>query len=105
MTGSWETNDYSIFLCYNVANPDASPEGTCICSFTTFSAVDDWNNVTPEKYVELKNKVAKKFLWKLKEKTGITLQGHIEEMSVATPWTFARYLNAPEGSVYGYETR
>ena len=105
MTGSWETNDYSIFLCYNVANPDASPEGTCICSFTTFSAVDDWNNVTPEKYVELKNKIAKKFLWKLKEKTGITLQGHIEEMSVATPWTFARYLNAPEGSVYGYETR
>ena len=25
-------------------------------------------------------------------------------MAVATPWTFARYLNAPEGAVYGYET-
>ena len=41
----------------------------------------------------------------LKEKTGIDLEGHIEEMEVASPWTFARYLGVPEGSVYGYEAR
>ena len=40
----------------------------------------------------------------LKEKMGVDLTGHIEEMAVASPWTFARYLNAPEGAVYGYET-
>lgn len=41
----------------------------------------------------------------LKRDAGIDLRGHIEEMSVASPWTFARYLGNPEGSVYGHETR
>ena len=41
----------------------------------------------------------------LKDKTGIDLVGHIEEMEIASPWTFARFLGVPEGSVYGYETR
>ena len=36
--GGIETNDYRIFLCYNVANPKASPEGTCICSFTSMGS-------------------------------------------------------------------
>ena len=27
---------------------------------------------------------------------------HIEEISVATPVTFARYLGTPEGTIYGY---
>lgn len=39
------SNDYSIFLCYNIVNPDASPKGSCICSFTTFGAPEDWNNL------------------------------------------------------------
>ena len=99
-----ETNEYAIFLCYNVANPKASPEGTCICSFTTFGAPKDWNELPQEAYVAFKNKVAEKFLHTLKEKAGIDLAGHIEEMAVATPWTFARYLNTPEGCVYGPET-
>ena len=98
------TNDYSIFLCYNVANPKASPEGTCICSFTTFGSPADWNDLKPEEYVKFKTYVAKKFLASLKEKVGIDLAGHIEEVSVASPWTFSRYLGTPEGSVYGHET-
>lgn len=51
-----------------------------------------------------KNNVAKKFLACLKEKAGIDFSGCIEEVSVASPWTFARYLGTPEGSVYGHET-
>ncbi len=102
--GGMKTNDYSIFLCYNVVNPDASPEGTCICSFTTFGSPVDWNDLSQEDYFKFKTDGAKKMLKVLKDKTGIELEGHIEEMSVASPWTFARYLNAPEGSVYGYET-
>ena len=99
-----ETNEYSIFLCYNIANPEASPEGTCICSFTSFGAPKDWNDLKMEDYVAFKNGVAKKFLKCLKDKAGIDLSGHIEEMAVASPWTFARYLGTPEGSVYGHET-
>lgn len=103
--GGLKTNEYSIFLCYNVANPEASPEGTSLVSFTTFANPDEWNNVSEADYVALKNKFAQKFIDTLKKKTGIDIAPYIEEVSVASPWTFARYLNAPEGSVYGYETR
>lgn len=98
------TNDYSIFLCYNIADPDFSPKGTCVVSFTTFGSPKDWNDLKQEDYFKFKNDGAKKMLRSLKDKTGIDLSGHIEEMAVASPWTFARYLNVPEGAVYGYET-
>ena len=98
-------NDFSIFLCYNVANPNASPKGTCIVSFTTFASPKEWENLSQENYFDFKNKFATKFVESLREKTGIDISNHIEEMSVASPWTFARYLNVPEGSVYGYEAK
>ncbi len=100
-----DTNNYSIFLCYNIANPEASPEGTCMCSFTTmFTSAEDWNNVDEKDYYRVKTKLAEKFLDILKEKTGLDLAPYIEEISIASPMTFARYLGVPEGSVYGYET-
>ena len=102
--GGMSTNNYSIFLCYNITNPEFSPEGTCVCSFTTFGSPCDWNDLKQEDYFRFKNEGVKKMLKILKEKTGIDLSGHIEEIEVASPWTFARYLGAPEGSVYGYET-
>ena len=98
-------NNYSIFLCYNVENPGFSPEGTCVCSFTTLASPVDWDGLSQKDYFEFKNQIAEKMLLNLKNRTGIDLFGHIEEMEVASPWTFARYLGVPEGSVYGYETR
>ncbi len=102
--GGMDTNEYSIFLCYNIVTPECSPEGTCICSFTTFCAPEEWNSLSQEDYYKFKTDIAKKMLKNLKDKAGIELEGHIEEMSIASPWTFARYLGTPEGSVYGYET-
>ena len=101
--GGMKTNDYSIFLCYNIVQPEFSPKGTCVCSFTTFGAPVDWNDLSQEDYFKFKNEGAKKMLRTVKEKMGVDLTGHIEEMEVASPWTFARYLGVPEGSVYGYE--
>ena len=98
------TNDYAIFLCYNVVNPDASPKGTCMCSITSMVAPQDWENLTDQQYLDLKNKFARKLMNIVKEKMGIDISNHIEEISIATPWTFARYLNVPEGAVYGHET-
>ena len=101
-----DTDNYGIFLCYNVVNDEASPEGTCICSFTTmFTDASDWNKVNEDNYVATKELLAKRFIKSLKDKTGIDLMPYIEEISIATPMTFARYIGVPEGSVYGYETR
>lgn len=99
------TNNYSIFLCYNVCNPGFSPEGTCVVSLTTMTGAEDWNNLNEEQYFKYKNDFVRKILANLKHKTGIDITPYIEEATVATPLTFARYLGAPEGSVYGYETR
>ncbi len=100
-----DTNEYSIFLCYNIHNPGFSPDGTCVCSFTTmFTSGEDFNDLDETEYYKLKTKMAKRFINTLKEKAGIDISGAIEEITVASPYTFARYLNAPEGGVYGYET-
>ena len=37
------------------------------------------------------------------EVTGCRLQGHIEEIVVASPMTWARYLGTPKRDAYGYE--
>ena len=100
----FDSNNFSILVCYNVANPKASPEGTCICSITTFGSPADWDNLKPEDYALFKTKCAEKLIAQLKERTGIDLAGHVEEIAIATPWTFARYLGTPEGCVYGHET-
>lgn len=99
-----QSNDYSILCCYNVPIPDFSPEGTCVVSFTTFYTTDDWGNVEIEDYHKMKNKIAGDMIETLKKRTGIDISDSIEEMEVATPWTFARYIYTPEGSCYGYET-
>ena len=99
-----DSNEYAIFLCYNVINPDASPYGTCICSITSMVSPEDWDNLKDQKYIDFKGQFAKKMMNLVKEKMGIDLKDHIEEISIATPLTFARYLNVPEGAVYGHET-
>ena len=35
--------------------------------------------------------------------TGLDIRSHIEEIVVAAPVTWARYLGTPQGDVYGYE--
>ena len=39
----------------------------------------------------------------LKNKLGIDITPYIEEVEVATPMTFARYLGTPDGTPYGFE--
>ncbi len=97
------TDDFFIFLCYNIANPAFSPDGTCVVSLTTFTSADDWNGLDSSDYGWQKSRVASELVRELREITGIDIAPHIEEMETASPLTFARYLNTPEGCVYGYE--
>ena len=100
-----ETNKYNIALCYNVVNPKASPEGTCIVSLTTTYMEDCWSEIDPKDYVKTKNKVASDMIDWFEEKTDIIIRPYIEEFEVATPWTFCRYASVPQGAAYGYELR
>ena len=59
--------------------------------------------MTEEEYFKLKDKIARSCVERYEEVTGCDLQSHIEEIVVASPVTWARYLGTPKGDVYGYE--
>ena len=92
-------------VCLNRAYPECSPEGTCMMYFTTLYMSDDWGNVKPEDYFKTKDKVANMMIDRFEKDTGAKIRDSIEEISVATPLTYARYCGHPEGVIYGYESQ
>ena len=54
-------------ICLNAVIPDCSPPGTCIVSITTAFRPGVWDNVKPEEYFEIKNKIASLLIHKCKE--------------------------------------
>ena len=90
-------------LCYNIVNPNISPEGTCIVSMTSAYSADVWGEVDEKDYFAKKTELAEQAIALYEKATGVTLKPYIEEIEVATPWTFSRYAGVPEGGVYGYE--
>ncbi|MCR5741846.1 MAG: FAD-dependent oxidoreductase [Gammaproteobacteria bacterium] len=89
--------------CLNNVNPGCSPEGTTILYMTSLYFSDAWKSVKEKDYYKFKNEVANKFIEDFEKATGATLKGHIEEIAIATPLTYARYCGHPQGTIYGYE--
>ena len=93
-----------IVNCLNNVIPDSSPDGTCTLFFTMpIFGHDVPTDLKPEDYKKYKNDLAKKYILDAEKTLGISIMPHIEEISVATPVTFARYLGTPEGTIYGYK--
>ena len=94
---------YYIVNCLNKIVPDCTPEGTCTLFFTIpFFDGDFPTNLKPQDYKKYKNKLAEEYIADYEELMGLDIRSHIEEISIATPVTFARYLNTPNGEIYGY---
>lgn len=100
---SIEDSKYAIMNCLNTVIPDSSPEGTCTLFFTTMYYGDVWKDVKPEEYKKLKIKIAGEVIGNCEEALGIDLKPYIEEVVIAAPPTFARYLKTPRGTPYGYQ--
>ncbi|HRX58052.1 MAG TPA: NAD(P)/FAD-dependent oxidoreductase [Eubacteriales bacterium] len=93
-----------IVNCLNKVIPDSSPKGTCTLFFTIpIFGSDLPDDLTPEGYKKYKNEIARKYIADYEKLMGLSILPHIEEISVATPVTFARYLGTPEGTIYGYK--
>lgn len=99
------TNEVQATVCLNRAYPECSPEGTTMMYFTTLYMSDDWANVKPEDYVATKEDVAKRMIERFEQDTGCKISDSIEEISIATPMTYARYCLHPQGDIYGYESQ
>lgn len=92
-----------IVNCLNRAIPDSSPEGTCTLFFTALLREAAWGDIEPKDYKRVKNRIARRMIEACERRLGLEIQPHIEEIVISTPATFARYLNTPNGTPYGYE--
>ena len=88
--------------CINIINPEASPEGTSIFAIVYPYMTEAWGSVKPEEYAKVKSRIADQLIARYEQVMGVDLRSHIEEIEVATPVTFARYMGTPQGTCYGY---
>lgn len=93
---------YLTCICHNLANPDATPAGTCSYSITTLPRVDGWKTVKAEDYDKVRREVAKQMIDYMSDYLGVNLLDHILEIVIETPMTVNRYTNAWNGCIYGY---
>ena len=84
------------------ANPDAAGENRAFLQFSKFYMGDPFKDVTEENYFKVKDRIARECVDRYEEATGCHIREHIEEIVVASPVTWARYLGTPRGDVYGY---
>jgi phytoene dehydrogenase-like protein len=101
----WRTMDpqeWALLSCYDVADPEFSPPGACQAALVALQYADPWYSVSPQHYVDAKNRYAESML-QLAERVFPGLRGHIEELEAATPLTHLRYLGHPGGAIYGLD--
>lgn len=95
---------FYVVNCLNEVIPDCSPEGTSMLFFTIPLYGNELPaDLTPENYKRYKNDIAARYIKDYEDTLGIKISDHIEEIAVATPVTFARFLGTPDGEIYGYD--
>ena len=93
---------YCIIICLNEILPDCTPKGTSQLFLTTMTFGDVMKGVRPQDYKKFKTKVAKDMIETCEKALNLSITPYIEEIEIALPPTFARYLNTPQGTPYGY---
>lgn len=98
---SCEKNSF-LLSCYDVADPEFSPQGCCQVALVTMKYAEPWLRLPPSHYYDEKFRCAEQLLKRAEEVfPGITAA--IEEMDIATPLTHMRYLSHPGGGAYGFD--
>ncbi|MBR6352117.1 MAG: NAD(P)/FAD-dependent oxidoreductase [Firmicutes bacterium] len=93
---------YLTCICHNLANPDATPKGTCSYSITTLPQVDGWKTVSADEYDEVKHRVARQMIDDMSAYLGVNLLDHVLECVIETPMTVSHYTGMWNGCIYGY---
>ncbi|MBW1780946.1 MAG: NAD(P)/FAD-dependent oxidoreductase [Deltaproteobacteria bacterium] len=91
-----------VLSCYDVADPDFSPAGTCQANIVTLKYGEPWMHIPPTQYHSVKFRCAESMLRRV-EAIFPGVRDHMEEVEVATPLTHMRYLGHPNGAIYGFE--
>jgi prolycopene isomerase len=94
-------DDLLVLSCYDVADPDFSPSGTCQLNVVTLKYGEPWLRIPPTQYHRTKYKSAEGMLRRVEE-IWPEIRNHMEEVEAATPLTHMRYLGHPNGAIYGF---
>ena len=98
-----ESPELYILNCLDILAPTKESDHSSILYFSIPCEVASFpKHLKPEEYKAYKNKIAEMYIKDAEETFNIDIKNHIEEISIATPATFARYLSTPGGSIYGY---
>lgn len=93
-------NGCNAVVLENAIDPKSPTTTLCI---TSVLFGDDFEKVvTKDNYLEMKEKLAQHFISVFERATGSNIFSAIEEIEIATPVTFSRYVGHPSGSIYGY---
>ena len=92
-------------MCPNPLIPDASPEGTSILHLETIYRAEPWGKLTDKEYFAKKHELAGDLIDRASDVLGFRIRDYIEEIEVAAPQTFARYIGSYMGNVYAYDHR
>jgi phytoene dehydrogenase-like protein len=95
-------DELMVLSCYDIADPEFSPPGTCQANVVTLKYGEPWLRVPPRQYHDVKYRCAESMLKRI-EQIYPAARNHIEEIEVGTPLTHMRYLGHPGGAIYGYE--
>ena len=95
-------DELMVLSCYDIADPDFSPPGTCQANVVTLKYGEPWLRIPPRQYHDVKYRCAESMLKRI-EQIYPAARNHIEEIEVGTPLTHMRYLGHPGGAIYGYE--
>jgi prolycopene isomerase len=78
-------------------SPGISQAAICAIKYA-----EPWMNISSEEYNTLKFQCAEEALQRVE--TGFPgFRSHIEEIEIATPITFMRYIGTPGGAIYGFD--
>lgn len=85
----------------NIVNEKASPNGTSILILKTNYYGNAFSNITCD-YELTKRDLAADLIREFESAFHIDITTYIEEIEIATPYTFLHQTNNPNGSIYGY---
>jgi len=95
-------DELMVLSCYDVSDPEFSPEGTCQANIVTLKYGEPWLRLPPQQYQDTKYRCAEQMLERV-QAIYPDIRSHIEEIEVGTPLTHMRYLGHPLGAIYGFE--
>jgi prolycopene isomerase len=91
-----------MLTCYNFDDPSFAPPGKSVVTLVCLQYGDMWKSIPEASYADVKYAYAEKLI-DLIETSFPGIRQHIEEVEVATPLTMMRYLNTPDGAIYGFK--